>query len=115
VLLFHAGSQTLLWAGRIGAQTEQDLLAAYPGLRADVLVMAADPPPGEAWLRSLQVRDWLQIPPRDLNSIPPMPWPRPISARSGLSTKPARSTSISSPPDNHPPEILLRPWLALPP
>jgi ComEC/Rec2-related protein len=116
VLLFHAGSQTLLWAGRIGAQTEQDLLAAYPGLRADVLVMAADPPPGEAWLRSLQVRDWLQIPPRDpqLNSTDAVAapdfcqvWP--------LDQTGAVDIHFQSAQDNHPPEILLRPWLALPP
>src|SRR5208282_1953796 len=47
VLLFHAGSQTLLWAGRIGAPTQRDLLAAYPGLHADVLVMGTEPPPGD--------------------------------------------------------------------
>ena len=65
VLLFHSASGTLLWAGRIGAQTQRDLLAAHPGLHADVLVMAADPPPDADWLRALGVREWLQIPPRD--------------------------------------------------
>ena len=115
VLLFHAGSQTLLWAGRIGAPTQRDLLAAYPGLRADVLVMAADPPPDDAWLRSLQVRDWLQIPPRDrrLNSTAAVAapdfcqvWPLNQTGAVDIHFQPAQ--------DGRPPEILLRPWLALP-
>jgi ComEC/Rec2-related protein len=115
VLLFHAGSQTLLWAGRIGAPTQRDLLAAYPGLHADVLVMAAEPPPDDAWLRSLQVRDWLQIPPRDrqLNStdaaaIPDFcqVWPLNQTGAVDLHFQPAQGAQ--------PPEILLRPWLALP-
>jgi ComEC/Rec2-related protein len=116
VLLFHAGSQTLLWAGRIGAPTQQDLLAAYPGLHADVLVMSADPPPDDAWLRSLQVRDWLQIPPRDrqLNStgsatVPDFcqVWPLNQTGAVDIHFQPAQA--------NRPPEIHLRPWLALPP
>jgi len=115
VLLFHAGNQTLLWAGRIGASTQQNLLAAYPGLHADLLVMGTEPPPGDAWLRSLQVRDWLQIPPRDrqLNStdaatVPDFcqVWPLNQTGAVDLHFQPARA--------NHPPEILLRPWLALP-
>jgi hypothetical protein len=65
VLLFHAANGTLLWAGRIGAQTQHDLLATHPGLHADVLVMATDPPPGAEFLRALGVREWLQIPARD--------------------------------------------------
>jgi len=64
VMLFRAGPHTLLWAGRIDAATQRDLLAAHPGLRADVLVMSVDTPPDDAWLPALQVRDWLQIPPR---------------------------------------------------
>jgi len=98
VLLFHAGSQTLLWAGRIGAPTQRDILAAYPGLHADVLVMGAEPPPGDAWLRSLQVRDWLQIPPRDRQ----------------LNQTGAVDIHFQSAQGGQPPEILLRPWLALP-
>jgi competence protein ComEC len=65
VILFHIGDQSLLWAGRIGAATQDELLASHPNLHADVLVMGSEPPPDEAWLASLQVRDWLQIPPRD--------------------------------------------------
>ncbi len=115
VLLFHAGSQTLLWAGRIGAPTRQDLLAAYPGLRADVLVMGTEPPPDDAWLRSLQVRDWLQIPPRDrrLNSTDAVAapdfcqvWPLNETGAVDIHFQPAQGA--------RPSEILLRPWLALP-
>jgi ComEC/Rec2-related protein len=65
VILFHAGERTLLWAGRINAETQRALLAAHPGLHADVLVMGTETPPDDAWLASLQVRDWLQIPPRE--------------------------------------------------
>jgi ComEC/Rec2-related protein len=115
VLLFHAGSQTLLWAGRIGASTRQDLLAAYPGLHADVLVMGTEPPPDEAWLRSLQVRDWLQIPPRDrqLNStdsatVPDFCQVWPLNQTGGV------DIHFQPGQGNQPPEILLRPWLALP-
>jgi len=116
VLLFHAGSRTLLWAGRIGASTQQELLAAYPGLHADVLVMGTEPPPDESWLRSLQVRDWLQIPPRDLqlNSTAAAAdapdfcqvWP--------LNQTGAVDIHFQAGPGSQPPEILLRPWLALP-
>jgi competence protein ComEC len=115
VLLFHAGRQTLLWAGRITAPTQRELLAAYPGLRADLLVMSADPPPDEAWLRSLQVRDWLQIPSRDrqLNlvnaaAIPDccQVWPLDQTGAVDIHFQTAQGT--------HPPEIFLRPWLALP-
>ncbi|HEX4139444.1 MAG TPA: ComEC/Rec2 family competence protein [Candidatus Methylacidiphilales bacterium] len=84
VMLFRSGTQTLLWAGRIDAATQRALLAAHPGLRADVLVMGTESPPDDAWLASLQVRDWLQIPPRtprlNLTDPPPVPefcriWP----------------------------------------
>jgi hypothetical protein len=115
VLLFHAGSQTLLWAGRIGAATRQDLLATYPGLHADVLVMGNEPPPDAAWLQSLQVRDWLQIPPRDrqLNATDAVAapdfcqvWPLNKTGAVDIHFQSAQAT--------RPPEIHLRPWLALP-
>jgi competence protein ComEC len=115
VLLFHAGSQTLLWAGRIGVLTQRDLLAAYPGLHADVLVMGTEPPPDDAWLRSLQVRDWLQIPPRDqqLNTTDAAAapdfcqvWPLNETGAVDIHFQPAQS--------GWPPEVLLRPWLAPP-
>jgi competence protein ComEC len=115
VLLFHAGNQTLLWAGRIGASTQRDLQAAYPVLHADVLVMSADPPADEAWLNSLHVRDWLQIPPRDrqVNStattdIPDFcrVWP--------LNQTGAVELYFQAGDAKNPPAIFLRPWLALP-
>jgi competence protein ComEC len=115
VLLFHAGNQTLLWAGRIGAQTQRDLLAAHPELRADVLVMGTEAPPDEAWLRSLGVREWLQIPPRDrqLNStgaaaVPDSceVWPLDQTGAVEVQFDPAIA--------GRPPGIHLRPWLALP-
>ena len=116
VLLFHAGGQTLLWAGRIGPQAQADILAAYPGLHADVLVMGTEPPPDRAWLDALGVRDWLQIPPRDqrLNSnAPPVDtgdscqvWPLDQTGAVDLHFLPATT--------GQPPKILLRPWLALP-
>ncbi|MEJ0000747.1 MAG: hypothetical protein WDO13_17210 [Verrucomicrobiota bacterium] len=30
VLLFHCGARTLLWAGRIGAATQREVLAEHP-------------------------------------------------------------------------------------
>ena len=115
VLLFHAGGQTLLWAGRIGPATRQDLRATYPDLHADVLVMGTEPPPGDAWLRALQVRDWLQIPPRDrqLNAIDAVSvpdfcqvWPLNETGSVDIHFQPAQG--------EHPPEIHLQPWLAMP-
>ncbi|MCE0521702.1 MAG: ComEC/Rec2 family competence protein [Methylacidiphilales bacterium] len=115
VLLFHAGNGTLLWAGRIGPQVQADLLAAYPGLHADVLVMAADLAPDENWLRSLQVRNWLQIPPRDerLNfvSTRPVPefcrpWPLEKTGSVEIHFDPGDSTHSS--------QVQLHPWLAGP-
>jgi hypothetical protein len=115
-LLFHAGGRTLLWAGRLGPQAQQELLAAYPALRADVLVMGVDSPPSEDWLRALQVREWLQIPPRDqwsntANLDVPSPdfcqvWPLNQTGSVDVRFQPAQ--------DNQPPGIFLRPWLALP-
>jgi beta-lactamase superfamily II metal-dependent hydrolase len=115
VLLFHVGNQTLLWAGRIGVATQQDLMTAYPGLHADVLVMGTEPPPSAAWLQSLQVRDWLQIPPRGrmVNSTATIDvpnfcqvWNLNETGSVAIQFQPARA--------GQPGEILLRPWLALP-
>jgi hypothetical protein len=115
VLLFHAGSGTLLWAGRIGAAAQRDLLAAYPGLHADVLVMGTEPPPDEAWLRSLQVRDWLQIPPRDLqlNSTAAIDTPD-FCQVWRLNETGAVDIHYQPGQGGRPPEILLQPWQALP-
>jgi ComEC/Rec2-related protein len=115
VLLFRAGEQTLLWAGRIGPSTQQDLLNAYPGLHADVLVMGTEPPPDNAWLCGLQVRDWLQIPPRDrqlnLTGAKPVPdfcqvWPLNQTGAVDIHFQPAGN--------GQPPKVLLQPWVALP-
>ena len=114
-LLFHAAGRSLLWAGKIGASTQRELLAEFPDLRADVLVMGTDPPPSEAWLRSLQVRDWLQIPPRDrqlnANETAVTPdfcqvWP--------LGETGAVDLHFLAGQGGNPPEILLRPWVAMP-
>jgi hypothetical protein len=115
-LLFHAGGQTLLWAGRIGPQAQDDVLAAWPGLHADVLVMGTEPPPSRDWLRALGVRYWLQIPPRDPRAnaaVSPADfadlcqvWPLDKTGSVDIHFDPARA--------GEPPGILLRPWLALP-
>ena len=116
VLLFYAGGQTLLWAGRIDTQTQEDILNAYPGLHVDILVMAVDAPPDEAWLKSLRVRYWLQLPPRDkqLNvtgAQPALPescqiWP--------LTQTGAVEVHFQAANDKQPASIALQPWLALP-
>jgi len=114
VLLFQAGSQSLFWAGRIGSQTQADILTAHPNLHADVLVMGNEPPPDDTWLRSLQARYWLVIPPRDrrLNS----------SAETSSSTAPCEvwklnetgAVEIHFNSIEGTPTIELQPWLALP-
>jgi len=112
VLLFHAGSQTLLWAGRIGIATQQELLSAYPGLHADILVMGTEPPPDADWLRALQVREWLQIPPhdRELNAtdvadVPDFCQVWPLDQTGAVDIH-----FLSGTPGG----VLLRPWLTLP-
>ena len=116
VLLFETGGQTLLWAGRIGVKTQRDLITRYPGLHADVLVMAADTRPDDAWLESLRVRHWLQLPPREswLNATGSASvlggsckiWPLNETGAVDVHFQPVR--------DRQPAAILLRPWLALP-
>jgi ComEC/Rec2-related protein len=111
VLLFQVGHQSLLWAGRIGSQAQSDILTAYPDLHADILVMGNEPPPDDAWLRSLQIRYWLQLPPRDrgLNSNREEPtstdfcevWPLDQTGAVEIHFKPGEG-------------IELQPWLALP-
>ncbi len=115
VLLFHAGNQTLLWAGRIGTSTQQELLAANPGLHADVLVMGTEPPPNDTWLRALQVRDWLQIPPHDRLANTTGAVAAPDFCRVWpLDQTGAIDIFFKSGRDGQPPEILLRPWLTRP-
>jgi len=116
VLLFYAGDQTLLWAGRIDAQTQSDLFALYPDLHADVLVMGVDSPPNEEWLKSLRMRHWLQLPPREkqlnLTGSPSVSdgayqvWPLNQTGAVDIHFWPAYGGQPSS--------IVLRPWLMLP-
>jgi beta-lactamase superfamily II metal-dependent hydrolase len=109
VILFRLGDRTLLWAGRIDAATQRALLAANP-VRADVLVMGTETPPDDAWLTSLQVRNWLQIPPRaprlNVTDTPVVPdfcqvWP----------LNQTGSVDIHFDGD----KVLLRPWVQGPP
>ena len=103
--------------GRAGSAPPRSgsLLETYPGLRADLLVMGTEAPPDDAWLRSLQVRDWLQVPPRDLRSnatnavtVPDFcqVWPLNQTGAVEIHFQPAQASQ--------PPQILLRPWRALP-
>jgi ComEC/Rec2-related protein len=63
-LLFHANGGTLLWAERLDAAAEAEMLKAYPGLHADVLIWGGDMAPNADWLRSLGTQFWLRLPPR---------------------------------------------------
>jgi hypothetical protein len=77
--------------------------------------MGTEPPPDEAWLRSLQVRDWLQIPPRDLqlNSTAASDAPD-FCQVWRLNETGAVDIHFQFAPGGQPQEILLRPWQALP-
>ncbi len=111
VLLFHAGMQTLLWAGRIDPPLQQELLAAYPGpCGADLLVLDPDARPETAWLRALGVRHWLQFPRRDrqLNVADGPPPP------DSCQTWPLGQTGAVEIFFPEPGKIALRPWTALP-
>jgi len=115
VLLFHAGGQTLLWAGRISPQVQADLLAAWPGLHADVLVLGTEPPPDRTWLQALGVRHWLQIPPQDrqLNNTNAVAVPDSCQVWP-LNQTGAVDVHFQAGTSQQPPVILLHPWLALP-
>jgi competence protein ComEC len=115
VLLFHCGSQTLLWAGKIDTSVQQALLAAHPGLRADVIVLSPDALPGDDWLRALGVREWLQMPRADpranITSTENQPetwddWPLDQTGAVGLRFLPATKSDL--------PKIVLHPWVAGP-
>lgn len=116
VLLFHADGQTLLYAGRIDAQTQEDILHAYPGLHADVLVMAADVLLSDAWLKSLHIQHWLQLPSREKQ----LNWASsPSTVQDTCKIWPLNQTGaidihFQSAADKQPASIILRPWLALP-
>jgi ComEC/Rec2-related protein len=112
ILLFRASDQTLLWAGKIGPELQWQLVADYPGLRADLLVLSPDSAPSPEWLRALQIRDWLQIPPRDkrvnitTRALEPIPtwiaWPLDETGAVSVQFRPAER------------KIVFRPWVALP-
>ena len=115
VIYFHLGDRSLLWAGRIGAATQAELLAAHPNLHADVLVMGTEPAPGQAWLSALRVRDRLQIPPRDarinVTDSPNVPdycrvWP--------LNRTGAVDIHFQDGDSQSPGKVLLRPWVEMP-
>lgn len=116
VLLFHAGGQTLLWAGRIGPGTQRDILARHSDLRADVLVMAADTPPTDEWLKALHVRHWLQLPPRErwLNLVGAISTEKPSCQTWPLQETGSVEVHFEPARVGQPPMIFLRPWLALP-
>jgi len=109
VILFHCGLQSLLWAGRIDAATQRALLAAHPDLHADVLVMSPESPPDPAWLSTLHVHDWLQIPPRTPRLNQPDPPPVPNTCRLWPLNQ-TGAVDIHFTGD----KILLRPWVAGP-
>jgi ComEC/Rec2-related protein len=112
VLLFHAGNQSLLWAGKISPALQQRLLAENPLLHADILVLDPNAAPDPGWLRALGVRHWLQLPhfDRELNAPtaeapddePSQIWPLEQTGAVEIHFNPASN------------EILLRPWVALP-
>jgi beta-lactamase superfamily II metal-dependent hydrolase len=115
-LLFQAAGRTLLWAGKMGPETQADLVTSYPDLRADVLVMGTEPPPGEGWLASLGVRDWLQIPPRDRQVNATQPVAVPDACRVWpLDETGAVALDFQAPQTGKPGQIHLRPWVKPPP
>jgi competence protein ComEC len=116
VLLFHAGDQSLLWAGKISAELQQELLTAYPGLRADILVAGQEAPPSAEWLRALQVRYWLQIPRGDRQLNAPT---EALDANGPCQSWPLDQTGavilhFAKAQGPHPATIALQPWVALP-
>jgi ComEC/Rec2-related protein len=114
VLLFHANGGTLLWAARLDAAGQSDLLKAFPNLRAGVLLWGGDTAPPTGWLRALGARCWLCLPPRQrfLNTSSPReappgflaPWP--LEQTGAVTVHFVGGTS---------PGFELKPWVALPP
>jgi competence protein ComEC len=107
VLLFHAGTGSLLWAGRIDADLRYKLIADHPGLRADVLALDPQSQPDADWLAMLQVRHWLQFPLRDrrLNLV--------SDPNTSAQAWPLEQTGAVELHFN-PEAILLRPWIKSP-
>jgi ComEC/Rec2-related protein len=116
VLLFHAGDATLLWAGRLDAEGQAELLRAYPHLHADVLVLGDGAVPGVDWLNALGVQDWLRLPPheRRLNA-PTAQAPIPFSGTTWPLEKTGAVTVHFVPATQHQARgASLQPWAALP-
>lgn len=113
VLLFHAEGGTLLWAARLDAAGQRELMRAMPGLRADVLVWGGDVPPDAEWLRAMGTKFWLRLPPRqrwvnaptalESEPTPCKPWP--------LEQTGAVTVHFVGKPS---PGVELTPWVALP-
>jgi len=64
VLLFRYKDRALLWAGRIGSEVEQKLLAKYPGLHCDVVAEGfnpQDPNLGENWIHELKAAKIIEV------------------------------------------------------
>jgi len=116
VMLFHAKGATLLWAGKIDAEIQQELLETYPGLRADVLVLGLDSHPTPAWLQALHVRHWLQIPRQDrqLNDSGDGSDPRQVCQTWPLDQTGAVAIYFLPARGGQPGGIRLCPWVALP-
>ena len=94
VLLFHAGDRTLLWAGRIGVPTQRE--SARRPSRIFMPMFSSWVPNRRRTTRGFSRSKSAigsRFRPATSSPIPPTRQPFPISARSGVSTKPARSTS----------------------
>jgi len=77
--------------------------------------MGVDSPPTEEWLRQLGVRHWLQIPPRDRQSNSTQTMATPDFCQVWpLDTTGSVEVYFQPGVREHPPEIHLRPWLAMP-
>jgi competence protein ComEC len=62
VLLFEHGESSVLWAGQISEEIEQQLMAMYPGLKVDVLIQGYHPyflNLGREWLRALMPKHFI--------------------------------------------------------
>lgn len=113
VLLFHSDGGTLLWAGRLDAAGQRELMVAFPDLHADVLVWGGDTAPDADWLRALGNPFWLRLPPRqrylnapsamESGSSPTAPW--------SLEQTGAVTVHFTEGPS---PGVELTPWVALP-
>ena len=116
VLLFHWHRNSLLWAGRLDAAGQARLLAAQPGLQADLLVLDPVHAPSADWLRALDVLDWLEFPRTNFG----MNFPSDVAPNQGVTKNwPLEKTGavairFEEASDGGPGNILLSPWAAMP-